>query len=88
VRLRAYIEAYRALPTLAADVDLGEWLADLVARQPAGSGGSQPDPDDLWDALAGALVSEAPALAPPEPPERRFPVIPRLQRRRRLQGPR
>jgi hypothetical protein len=47
-----------------------------------------PDVADLWAALANALAAESPALAPPELPERRFPVIPRLQRRRRLQGPR
>jgi hypothetical protein len=72
---------------LAADADLGGWLADLV-RRAAAAPATRSDPADLWEALADRLRAEAPALAAPGVPERRFPVVPRLQRRRRLQGPR
>jgi hypothetical protein len=88
VRLGAYVEAYRTLPVLAAGADVGDWLAELVGRAAAGGQAAGEEPADLWEALAGRLRAEAPALAAPGAPERRFPVVPRLQRRRRLQGPR
>jgi hypothetical protein len=84
--LSAYVAAYRALPTYEGEPALGDWLAGFVDGP--GSGRPIPVSADFWQRLARALATEAPALAPPERPERRFPVIPRLQRRRREQGPR
>jgi hypothetical protein len=85
-RIDAYVAAYRALPDLDPGAEPGEWLAGFVRRAPhrgeAGAAGG-----DLWARLAERLAAESPALAPPELPERRFPVWPSLQRRRRLKGP-
>jgi DNA-directed RNA polymerase specialized sigma24 family protein len=82
--LRAYVEAFRTLPALDPDRSLDDWLRDLVERacaadSPGGGAGNR----EFWPRLAAALEADSPALAPPELPERRFPVIPRLQRRRR-----
>jgi hypothetical protein len=83
--LSAYVAAYRALPGYDGEPAPGEWLAGFVD----GPGPERPVPASsaFWRRLADALAAERPALAPPELPERRFPVIPRLQRRRRRQGP-
>ena len=84
--LNAYLAAFRALPGYDGEPPLDEWLAGFVD----GPGPERPIPasQDFGRRLAAALATEAPALAPPERPERRFPVVPRLQRRRRRQGPR
>jgi hypothetical protein len=83
--LSAYVAAYRALPGYDGEPPLDEWLAGFVD----GPGPEHPVPATpaFWRRLADALAAEAPAVAPPVRPERRFPVIPRLQRRRRRQGP-
>jgi hypothetical protein len=83
--LGAYIAAYRALPGYDGEPPLDEWLAGFVDR-PGSGRGLAPTPG-FWHRLAEALAAEAPALAEPQLPERRWPVLPRLQRRRRLQGP-
>ena len=85
-RLAAYVEAYRELPALAPEADLGDWLEAIVRRAGAGGGG-EARVEDFWARLTQSLAAHAPALAAPELPERRFPVVPRLQRRRRLKGP-
>ncbi len=82
VRLRAYLDAYRELPALAEGADVADWLAGLIRRASADEQ-SQEDEGNMWERLADGLASEAPALTPPALPDRRFPVIPRLQRRRR-----
>jgi hypothetical protein len=81
--LRAYVAAYRELPRFGGGPELGEWLAGFVER--AGAAGRRPPParSEFWSRLAAALAAESPALAAPELPERRWPVLPRLQRRRR-----
>jgi hypothetical protein len=84
--LGAYIAAYRALPGYEGEPALEEWLAGFVEKP--GSGRALVPTPGFWHRLAGALAAEAPALAAPQLPERRWPVMPRLQRRRRLQGPR
>jgi hypothetical protein len=84
--LSAYVAAYRALPGYGGEPALEEWLAGFVDR-PASGRGLATTPG-FWNRLAEALTAEAPALAAPQLPERRWPVLPRLQRRRRLQGPR
>jgi hypothetical protein len=81
-RSRAYIAAFRELPSLDPEAGVGGWLAGHVDRAAAAS--DPPEPvADFWERLAERLQAESPALAEPALPERRFPVIPRLQRRRR-----
>jgi hypothetical protein len=84
--LEAYVAAYRALPGYEGEPALPQWLAGFVDRP--GSGRRVSVSPDFWRRLAEALAAEAPALAAPQLPERRWPVLPRLQRRRRRQGPR
>ncbi len=70
--LVAYVEAYRALPGYRGQ-PLEEWLAGFIATGDGAVAGPE-----FWPRLAAALNAEAPALAEPELPERRFPVIPRM----------
>ena len=84
--LSAYVAAYRAFPGYDGEPPLDEWLAGFVDGP--GPGRPVPARPAFWRRLADALAAEAPAVAPPERPEHRFPVIPRLQWPRRLQGPR
>jgi hypothetical protein len=86
-RIRAYVDAYRALPRRSDETALGEWLEGFVRRASTERRAEKPS-EDFWARLAAALAEESPALAPPALPEQRFPVVPRLQRRRRLKGPR
>ena len=82
--LRACVAAYRDIPADEGEPQLDEWIAGFVERRDPGrqvAAGAA-----FWERLAEALAAESPALAAPELPERRFPVIPRLQRRPRLKG--
>ena len=87
-RLAAYVEAYRELPALAPEADVGDWLEAIVRRAGARRRWGGPTSTTSGRRLA-AIPGRCrrPPSPPPELPERRFPVVPRLQRRRRLQGP-
>ena len=79
--LGALVEAFGAMPTFTGGAaELERWLAGFVetatARLDVVEG-------ELWPRLAAELGSHAPALAAPEMPERRFPVVPSLGTRRR-----
>jgi len=86
--LAAYLDAFRSLPALDPAAAIEPWLAELVEAACASApGGNRIGAGELWPRLADALAAEAPALAAPELPRRRFPVVPGLQRRRRGKGP-
>jgi hypothetical protein len=88
VLLGAYLDAYRTLPGQSRGFAVEAWLAGVVE---AACAGAEPRetvaPNELWARLADGLAAEAPALAPPELPQRRFPVVPGMQRRPRRKGP-
>jgi len=77
----ALVDAFRAMPTFTGGATgLERWLTGFVesatARLDLAEG-------ELWPRLAAELGSHAPALAAPEMPERRFPVVPSLGSRGR-----
>ena len=82
--LRACVAAYRDLSAYEGEPQLDDWIAGFVERRDPGR--EVAAGPAFWERLAEALAAESPALAAPELPERRFPVIPRLQRRPRLKG--
>ena len=86
--LAGYVAAYRVLADYSGEPPLERWLAGFV-ESAVGSGTGAAlrlDDRDFWARLREALAAESPAFAAPELPESRFPVIPRLQSRRRGKG--
>jgi len=88
--LAGYVEAYRSLAGYSGEPPLERWLAGFVESASGSDAGGDQRVDErvFWARLREALAAESPALAAPELPESRFPVIPRLQSRRRGKGPR
>ena len=76
----ALVAAFNAMPTFTGGaVELERWLTGFVENATA----RLDFEGDLWPRLATVLGSQAPALAAPEMPDRRFPVIPSLGSRGR-----
>ena len=86
ILLRAYLAAYRDLTALEPGAEVEPWLAERVRAACALPPDEPLAEIELWPRLRAALAAEAPALSAPELPGRRFPVVPRLQRRRRGKG--
>jgi hypothetical protein len=79
--LGALVEAFRAMPTFTGGpAEVERWLTGFVENATARADVAE---GELWPRLAAELGSHAPALAAPEMPERRFPVVPSLGSRGR-----
>ena len=77
----ALVDAFRAMPTFTGGAaELERWLAGFVENATARLDVAE---GQLWPSLASELGSHAPAMAAPEMPERRFPVVPSLGTRGR-----